>query len=111
MLRFSSKYQVRWLPGISFRQPLALVASLIATQAVSSQGRPSSAAVGSSFSVPSNSTKLSAWCQSVPSSPGYFGNHSVRQLSTSGPRMLEIRSTIAGWLIMRFRFGMSRCRS
>ena len=40
--------------------------------------------------------KLSAWCQSVPSSPGYLGKNSVRQHSTSGPSTLATRSTISG---------------
>ncbi len=54
---------------------------------------------------------VDAWCQSVPSSPWYFGKNSVRQHNRSGPRMEDTRSTIACCMMCSLSRSMSRCRS
>ena len=77
------------------RQPFSMVASVKAVQTVMVPPNPASS--GQTIcGLPEALAKVSAWCQSVPSSPGYLGKNSVRQHSTSGPSTLATRSTIRG---------------
>jgi hypothetical protein len=98
---------------MNWRQPVFSVASVKAVQTVTVPPRTK---LGSSAGhricgLPLALAKVSAWCQSVPSSPGYLAKNSVRQQSTLSPMMDATRSTILALQTWSVRKSMSRCRS